>query len=134
MAGLLSRSRRLAAVTSLALVLLARALPSGCVAAADTRPYDEKLLRLAEIMGAVHYLRELCSANDGQIWRQRMQDLIEREGTSALRKATLTRSFNQGYRSYARTYASCTPSAQSAITRFLAEGAGIADDLAKTAR
>lgn len=122
------------AVACLSLALVSRAVPSPALAAADTRPYDDKLLRLAEIMGAVHYLRELCSANDGQVWRQRMQDLIEREGTSALRKATLTRSFNQGYRSYARTYASCTPSAQSAITRFLAEGAGIADDLSKTAR
>lgn len=119
---------------TIALVMAATCLAVPAMAAPDTRPYDEKLLRLTEIMGAVHYLRELCSANDGQAWRERMHDIIEREGTSALRKATLTRSFNQGYRSYARTYASCTPSAQSAITRFLTEGAGIADDLAKTAR
>jgi uncharacterized protein (TIGR02301 family) len=37
----------------------------------DTRPYDEKLLRLSEILGAVHYLRELCGANEGQSWRDR---------------------------------------------------------------
>lgn len=120
------------------MVLLALALASAmapaAVAAPDSRPYDEKLIRLAEVMGAVHYLRELCSANDGQVWREEMRKLIEGEGTSALRKATLSRSFNQGYRSYARTYASCTPSAQSAIARFLAEGAQIADTLAKTAR
>ena len=47
---------------------------------------------------------------------------MEAEGSSALRKAKLTRSFNQGYRSYSRTYATCTPSAQTAIGRFLAEG------------
>ena len=28
----------------------------------DDRPYDNKLLRLSEILGAVHYLRELCGA------------------------------------------------------------------------
>lgn len=99
---------------------------------ADTRPYDERLMRLAELLGAVHYLRELCGANDGQLWRERMRDLIQAEGSSALRRARLTRSFNQGYRSYSRTYSACTPSAKTAIERFLTEGAEITDVLVKS--
>jgi len=110
--------------------LPAMAQPSG---ASDTRPYDERLLRLSEILGAVHYLRELCGANDGQAWRDRMRELTDAEGSSALRRAKLTRSFNNGYRSYSRTYNVCSQSAQTAITRFLAEGADIAESLAKTA-
>lgn len=102
--------------------------------AADTKPYDEQLLRLAEILGAVHYLRELCSADDGQLWRDRMKELLDTEGATALRRARLTRSFNQGYRSYRRTYATCTPTAQSSIERFLAEGIEIGDGLVKNAR
>jgi uncharacterized protein (TIGR02301 family) len=92
-------------------------------ASPDARPYDERLLRLSEILGAVHYLRELCGANDGQLWREKMRDLMDAEGSSALRRAKLTRSFNNGYRSYSRTYNSCTSSAQTAIARFLSEGA-----------
>lgn len=102
-------------------------------AAGDAKPYDDKLMRLAEILGAVHYLRELCSANDGQIWRDRMKELIDTEGGTAIRRARLTRSFNQGYRSYRRTYVTCTPTAQSSIERFLAEGIQIGDGLVKTA-
>src|SRR5580765_5469028 len=83
----------------------------------DTRPYDERLMRLSEILGAVHYLRELCGANDRQAWRDRMKELMDAEGSTALRRAKLTRSFNNGYRSYSRTYNSCTPSAQTAISR-----------------
>lgn len=96
----------------------------------DAKPYDDKLLRLAEILGAVHYLRELCSANDGQMWRDKMRELLDTEGTSAIRRARLSRSFNQGYRSYRRTYVTCTPTAQSSIERFLAEGIEIGDGLA----
>lgn len=99
----------------------------------DTKPYDDKLMRLSEILGAVHYLRELCGANDGQVWRDRMRELMDTEGSTALRRARLTRSFNNGYRAYSRTYNACSQSAQTAITRFLAEGAEIADSLAKTA-
>jgi uncharacterized protein (TIGR02301 family) len=99
----------------------------------ETRPYDDKLMRLSEILGAVHYLRELCGANDGQLWRDRMKELMDTEGSSALRRARLTRSFNNGYRSYSRTYNSCTASAQTAVNRFLTEGAEIASNLSKTA-
>lgn len=98
----------------------------------DGKPYDDRLMRLSEILGAVHYLRELCGANDGMVWRDRMRELMDAEGSSALRRARLTRSFNNGYRSYSRTYASCTGPAQTAIARFLTEGAELADAMVKS--
>jgi uncharacterized protein (TIGR02301 family) len=98
----------------------------------DSKPYDDRLFRLSEILGAVHYLRELCGADEGQLWRDRMGQLLQSEGYTALRRAKLTRSFNKGYRSYSRTYNTCSPSAQSAINRFLTEGAQIAEGLVKT--
>ena len=98
----------------------------------ETKPYDDKLMRLSEILGAVHYLREICGNSDGQLWRERMRELIDGEGTTAQRRARLTKSFNEGYRSYSRTYQSCTPTAQVAIGRFLNEGAQIADGLVKS--
>ena len=109
-----------------------QAAGQGAIGAPDTRPYDERLMRLSEILGAVHYLRELCGSSDGQAWRDRMRELMDAEGSTALRRAKLTRSFNNGYRSYSRTYNNCTPSAQTAINRFLAEGAEIAEALVKS--
>lgn len=98
----------------------------------DAKPYDDRLNRLSEILGAVHYLRELCGGNDGLTWRDRMRELMDAEGTSALRRANLTRSFNQGYASYSRTYKTCTPSAQTTISKFITEGVQIADTLVKS--
>jgi uncharacterized protein (TIGR02301 family) len=129
---------RLSALARLGSAVLLSAIISGTAAAQapasspDSRPYDDKLLRLSEILGAVHYLRELCGANDGQLWRDRMKELMDAEGSSALRRARLTRSFNNGYRSYSRTYNNCTSSAQTAITRFLTEGVDIAEGLSKS--
>lgn len=100
--------------------------------AGETKPYDDRLLRLSEVLGAVHFLRELCGNNDGMLWRDRMQELLNTEGASPTRRLKLTRAFNTGYRSYSRTYATCTASAQTAIARFLAEGSEIADNLVKT--
>jgi uncharacterized protein (TIGR02301 family) len=97
----------------------------------DQRPYDDKLLRLSEILGSVHFLRELCGGTDGMLWRDRMTELMDAEGSSSLRRVRLTRAFNTGYRSYSRTYSSCTPTAQTAITKFMAEGADIAETLVR---
>ncbi len=119
-------------VLSGSIVVLLAAAGSGQAASNDGKPYDDRLFRLSEILGAVHYLRELCGADEGQLWRERMSDLIKAEGSTALRRARLTRSFNKGYRSYSRTYNTCSPSAQSAINRFLTEGAQLADGLIKT--
>ena len=115
-----------------AVVTLVIAAPLPALAAPDTKPYDDKLMRLSEILGAVHYLRELCGANEGQYWRDRMRELTDAEGSTALRKARMTRAFNQGYRSYSRTYNTCSPSAQTAITRFLSEGTQLSEGLVKS--
>ncbi len=118
----------LAGLFALTLAIVA-AKPATHAYAQATKPYDSQLLRLSEILGAVHYLRELCGAGEGQLWREQMRQLIRAEGSSALRRARLTRSFNEGYRSYSRTYKICTASAKTAVERFLTEGTGIAEKL-----
>ena len=105
------------------------AQPPGPSSDPDARPYDAQIYRLSEIVGAVHYLRELCGAEEGQAWRNQMRDLVSAEGTSALRRARLVDSFNKGYRGYARTYRTCTRPAVQAIARFMQQGASIADAL-----
>lgn len=100
----------------------------------DARPYDQKLMRLAELLGAIHYLRALCGSDDGQKWRDATSELIRSEGTSAIRKATIARRFNRGYRSYSRTYRRCTGSAKATISRFIVEAVTISDELLKLAK
>lgn len=114
-------------------VLLAVAVPQGAVAqiSPDDKPYDDKLLRLSEILGAVHYLRELCGAHEGQTWRIQMRRLLELEGTTAIRRAKLVQGFNKGYRGYRRTYRTCTEPALTAIERFMEEGATLAEVMVK---
>ena len=113
-------------------VLLAMLAPATALAANDdTRPYDDKLLRLAEILGAVHFLRELCGADDGQLWRQQMTALMDAEAGALARRVRFAGSFNTGYRGYRRTYQTCTTAAREQTARFLTEGAELAKTLAE---
>jgi uncharacterized protein (TIGR02301 family) len=93
------------------------------------RPYDPEILRLAEILGALTYLDTLCASNPPGDWRPKMQALLQADATTAARKERLAGSYNRGLHDYARTYHLCTPNAQAIITRFLAEGAGIAHEV-----
>jgi len=99
----------------------------------DTRPYDEELFQLAEVLGAVHYLRALCGPDEGQKWRDQMRGLVDAEGASPLRRAQLVRSFNKGYRGYGRTYRRCTDLARRSIDRLMTEGRVLAKRILDTA-
>lgn len=85
-------------------------------------PFEKELLRLAEVLGALAFLRPLCSAPDAEEWQKRMRALIEAEGTSPDRRDRLAGAYNRGYQAYALTYRSCTPSGEEAIQRYLREG------------
>ena len=93
-------------------------------------PYDEQLSRLAEILGSIDYLRNLCSARREDGWRGDMQQLLDTETKGEQkRKERLTASFNRGYRSFASVYANCTPQALVAEERYRNEGATLATEI-----
>lgn len=113
-----------------ALLLAISATAASAQVAPGGRPaYENDLQRLSEILGALHYLRDLCGAREGQAWRNEMQALIDAEAPSGERRERLIASFNRGYRGFQQTYRTCTPAADFAIKRYLDEGAKISRDI-----
>jgi uncharacterized protein (TIGR02301 family) len=113
------------AIAAISLILAATSART----AEGVAPYDRDLQRLAEIMGSLQYLRTICGASEGQVWRNEMQALIEAEAPSGERRDRLTASFNRGYRGFQQSYRTCTPAANLAIRRYVDEGARIARDI-----
>jgi len=93
-------------------------------------PYEAQLLRLAELIGALAYLRDLCGDDDGAAFRGEFADLVAAEGTTDARKDSLAGAFNRGFRDYELTYRACTPTAREIVARFLDEASRIARDVA----
>jgi uncharacterized protein (TIGR02301 family) len=123
------RTARIAAVV--ALVIAAAPLPAlaDSTTAPPAAPYQADLLRLSEILGAVQFLRELCGTNEGALWRDQMQALIDDEQPGADEKARMIDHFNRSYESYRSVYRVCTDSARLAVDRYLQEGAQIAAEI-----
>ena len=92
-------------------------------------PYDEKLMRLSEVLGSIHYLRDLCNANEGLLWRTKMAALIDAEQPQPARKQQMIARFNRGYGSFNQTYRICTQSALLAVNRYMREGVLLASQI-----
>ncbi len=98
------------------------------VARANDATYETPLLRLAEVLGSIHYLRNLCGEGS-DVWRGKMEELLETEAPTPARREKLIASFNRGYRSFAGTYESCTDQALSAIDHYMNEGSRISSEI-----
>jgi uncharacterized protein (TIGR02301 family) len=96
--------------------------------AADA-PFEPQLLRLAEILGSLHFLRNLCGEESDE-WRGRMEQLIAAEEPDEARRARFVARFNRGYQAFETSYATCTDAAVEAISRYMSEGERIARDVA----
>ncbi len=92
-------------------------------------PYDKKLMRLAEVLGSIHFLRNLCGADEGLLWREKMTALITAEKPRPARKTRLIARFNRGYNAFNRTYRTCTPAAILAIRRYMKEGVRLSSQI-----
>lgn len=123
------RPAALSAIVSAALVAatLLLALPAR---AQDGAPYEQKLLRLSEVLGAMHHLRNICGAREGQLWRDQMIRMLDAEAPSPARRAKLVRQFNKGYRFHQKSFQTCTDSAYIESQKFATEGRQLSQALA----
>jgi uncharacterized protein (TIGR02301 family) len=104
--------------------------PSPAPTRPEAAPYEADLLRLAELMGALTYLRDLCHDGDGEKFRDSLTRLIEADTRAAEAKEQMAGAFNRGLEGYRLTYRLCTSNARAAIDAYLEETQRIAKDIA----
>jgi uncharacterized protein (TIGR02301 family) len=100
--------------------------PASPTAPAGPPPYEAQLLRMAEMIGALAYLRDLCGAGDGAEFRSKMKSLLEANGIAEPQRDLLAGAYNRGFGGYSLTYRTCTPAAYEVIARYLTETARLA--------
>ncbi|HEY4193043.1 MAG TPA: TIGR02301 family protein [Mesorhizobium sp.] len=117
-----------AALFIVALLAIGTAVSARPAHAAEA-PFEPGLMRLAEILGSLHFLRNLCGES-GEQWRGEMEKLLQSENPDPERRARFIARFNRGYRSFGGTYTQCTASAREAIRHYMQEGGDLSRDIA----
>lgn len=115
-------------IGAIAMALALSVVPVAAQTPSPTAPYDGKLLRLAEVLGSIHYLRNLCGEVSNE-WRDQMETLLVAENPDPLRRARLIASFNRGYRTFDSVYVACTTQALEAANRYMAEGVALTQEI-----
>lgn len=92
-------------------------------------PYEAQLVRLAELLGTLAYLRDLCGTGDGAAVRTRMAALLDAEAATGPRRERIAGFFNRGFREYELLHRTCTPVSREAMRRAGEEAGHLAHDV-----
>ena len=92
-------------------------------------PYEPQMMRLAEILGGLSWLRTLCGHQDGREWQARMKQVMDAEKPDESRRERLAGAFNRGFAGYQVNYRTCTQNAELAAERLIEEGGRLTRDV-----
>lgn len=118
-------------------VAVTLALMLGCAVASLPARADNSqtslmsgLVRLAEILGSVHHLREICGADEGAMWRNKMIDMMNVASLDAEARQRMISHFNDAYYQARSTFPECSTPAAAKSNALLEEGRRLAASLA----
>ena len=95
--------------------------------------YRADMVRLAEVLGAVHLLREKCGSREGQMWRRKMLEMLDIEASDKKERDMLVNHFNRSYYAMRVNHSRCSMRTISEMNAYIDEGAALAGRLARTA-
>jgi uncharacterized protein (TIGR02301 family) len=96
--------------------------------------YRADMVRLAEVLGAVHLLRERCGGREGQMWRRKMLEMLDIEASRKKDRDMLVNHFNKSYYAMRVNHSRCSMRTISEMNAYIDEGAAVAGRLARAAR
>jgi uncharacterized protein (TIGR02301 family) len=105
--------------------------PAGEEPAPEPPPaaYEPELLRLAEVLGTLSYMTNLCEQRGSESWQPRMTQLIDAEGTTVLRRERLAGAYNRGYIGHQSAHRTCSDASRLVIERLIQQGQKLTREL-----
>ena len=91
--------------------------------------YEASLLRLAEVLGSLYFLRGLCGSADAESWKADMASILSAEEPGPMRRARLVARFNHGFETFNAVHKSCTPASRQAMAHYLEEARRTVSDV-----
>ncbi len=103
--------------------------------------YEPQLLKMAELMGSLAFLADICPATeatrdglatrDGKDWRDKVAMLIEAEASSPRLKGLIAGAYNRGYSDLEVNYKTCSEPALALFEHQIYAVHNLSQDLAR---
>ena len=99
-------------------------------------PFEPQLLKMAELMGALAFLADICSneasnAQSGQIWRDKTALLMDAETSGPRLRGLMAGAYNRGYSDLEVNYKGCSQPALALYEHDLEMVHRLSQDLAR---
>ena len=108
--------------------------PSVAWSQSDYARHSTRLVRIAEIMGGLHYLRGICDKENNQVWRGNMLRLLDLEQPPQDVRERMVSRFNSYFDREKRSYSTCNRKATREIKRLAGEGQQLTSELTRNLR
>ncbi len=92
--------------------------------------YEPQLLQLAETLGILAYMTDLCGEQGADLWRQRAEQIIEAEGGSRARRERLAGAYNRGFAGHQVAHRRCGERSRIVIDLSIRDARRISHDIA----
>jgi uncharacterized protein (TIGR02301 family) len=108
------------------------ALPA---ASQERQPAERQtLIDLAYTLGESHALRQACSGEGDQYWRDRMVQVTDTEASDAAFSGRMTQAFNSGFATRRTEFPTCSPASKRAELVVARKGQSLAGQLSSITR
>jgi uncharacterized protein (TIGR02301 family) len=97
-------------------------------------PERQMLLDLAYTLGESHALRQACSGDDDQYWRDRMMRMTDAEAADAAFDGRLKQAFNSGFATRQTEFPTCGPASKRAEQAVARKGEALAGRMSSITR
>jgi len=108
--------------------------PSVAWSQSDYARHSARLVRIAEIMGGLHYLRGICDKENNQVWRGNMLRLLDLEQPPQDVRERMVSRFNSYFDREKRSYSTCNRKTTREIKRLAGEGQQLTSELTRNLR
>lgn len=98
--------------------------------AQEPSPYLPDLMRFSETLGAITYLDDLCGDPDAEVWRIKMQGVIEAQAMDPADRRRTIDAYNRGYRTFASVHLACSDRTRAVLDRYMTDAVALADRIA----
>ncbi len=115
----------------LAAILVA---PPGGWSQSDYGQHQTRLVRMAEVMGGLHYLRGICDKEDNQVWRGNMMRLLDLEQPPQDVRERMVSRFNSYFDREQKSFSTCNRKATREIKKLAGEGQQLTSELSRNLR
>ncbi len=96
----------------------------------DYQQHQSDLVALSAVFGELHHIRRQCDPRrEGDIWRERMKQLVELEGPQPAAREEMVAAFNKGYRNAQQRFRTCSRNARDQAATRAALGEAIVERL-----